>query len=164
MSQGSGSIATIKSGDFEFLQETDDSSISSESYSSFSCIELTTYSFFKRSKPTLVFPDSYSKLWGKNEGNSNIRRIKALLMDYTKENFLLGSSIGLIISGHWNRHHVSAVSKIITNMSVKNYYESSDDVVADLKALKPEKGGSLYQRIKFIEMKLEEQLKYCFNY
>ncbi|KTD61302.1 substrate of the Dot/Icm secretion system [Legionella santicrucis] len=160
MSRGSDSIATIKTGDLECLQEADDSSISSP----FSCIGLTKNSFFKRSKSNLVFPDAYSRLWDKIEGNSNIRRIKALLIDYTKENFLLGSSIGLIISGHWNRHHVSAVSKIIANISVKNYYESADDVVAELKALKPEKGGSLDKRIKFIEMKLEEQLRYYFNY
>ncbi|ARB93602.1 DUF5617 domain-containing protein [Legionella longbeachae] len=164
MTQGSDSIATIKSEDLEFLQEADDSSISSTLSSPFSCIGLNTNSFFKRSKSNLVFPDSYSRLWSRVEENSNIRRIKALLLDYTKENFLLGSSIGLIISGHWNRHHVSAVSKIIANISVKNYYESADDVVADLKTLKPEIGGSLYQRIKFIEMKLEEHLKYYFNY
>lgn len=58
---------------------------------------------------------------------------------------------------------MSAVSQIIANMSIKNYYESTDDVVADLKLLKPEKGGSLDQRIKFIEMKLEEQLNYEFR-
>lgn len=102
MTQGSDSIATIKSEDLEFLQEADDSSISSTLSSPFSCIGLNTNSFFKRSKSNLVFPDSYSRLWSRVEENSNIRRIKALLLDYTKENFLLGSSIGLIISGHWN--------------------------------------------------------------
>lgn len=162
MSHGSDFIATVKNGDFEFLEGSEDSSINAELHSSFSCIGLKSYSFFKRSQSTLDFPDSYSKLWNKVEGNSNLQRIKVLLIDYTKESFFLGSSIGLIISGHWNRHHVSAVSKIIAKMSIKNFYESADDVVADLKALKPEKGGSLFQRIRFIEMKLEEQLKYSF--
>ena len=49
-------------------------------------------------------------------------------------------------------------------MSVKNYYESADDIVAELKALKPKSGGFLKRRIEFIEKKLEEQLTHDFNF
>ncbi|PWY55197.1 hypothetical protein DGG96_13545 [Legionella qingyii] len=158
------SIATIRSEDLEFIEEgTDDSSENYESQSSFSCIGVKAYSFFNHPKLTLDFPD-YTKIWNKCRGDSNHRRIKALLIDYTKEDCLFGSFIGRMISGNWNRHHVSAISKIIANMSVNNYYDSADDIVSDLKKLKPRKGGTLYQLIKFIEMKLEAQLKYDFKF
>ncbi|KTC90706.1 DUF5617 domain-containing protein [Fluoribacter dumoffii] len=160
MSYDSRSIAKMISKDFELSGA---SSGNSKYHSLFSSVGVKTNSFFNRSKSTLDFPDSYPRIWNKISGGSNLRRIKALLLDYTKEKCFLGSFFGRVITGHWNRHHVSAVSQIIANMSIKNYYESTDDVVADLKLLKPEKGGSLDQRIKFIEMKLEEQLNYEFR-
>lgn len=164
MSHQLSSIATIKGEDFEFLEEgTDDSSENDEPHSSFSCIGIKTYSFFNNPKLTFDFP-AYTKIWNKCRGDSNHRRIKALLEDYTQESCLFGSFIGRMISGYWNRHHVGAVSKIIANMSVNNYYDSADDIVSDLKTLKPKKGGALYQLIKFIEMKLEAQLKYDFKF
>ena len=162
MSHQSSSIATIRSEDLELEEGTDDSSENDESHSSFSCIGVKAYSFFNSHKFTLDFPAH--KIWNKSRGDSNHRRIKALLIDYTQENCLFGSFIGRMISGYWNRHHVSAVSKIIANMSVNNYYDSADDIVSDLKTLKPKKGGALYQLIKFIEMKLEAQLKYNFKF
>ncbi|MGL5743058.1 MAG: DUF5617 domain-containing protein [Legionella sp.] len=110
------------------------------------------------------FPESYQQIWNTAEVGSNKRKIKALLMDYTKEDFLLGSFIGRVISGHWNRHHVDAVSKIIANISSTNYYESADEIVDALNALKPEKGGSLHRRIQFIEQKLEAQLTFQYNF
>ncbi|MCE0724616.1 MULTISPECIES: DUF5617 domain-containing protein [Legionella] len=164
MSHNSSSIATMISGDLELIEKGVNNSLTYGSRSSFSSVDVKLYSFFNRSKPTLDFPDAYAEIWNKIKGDSNHRRIKALLIDYTKENCLFGSFIGRMISGHWNRHHVRAVSKIIANMSVKNYYDSADDIVSDLKTLKPEKGGSLHQRIKFIEKKLEDQLKYDFKF
>ncbi len=164
MSHNLSSIAGMISEDLKLIEEGGDDSINYESYSSFSSVGVKAYSFFNRSKVTLNFPDAYAKIWNKINGDSNYRRIKALLIDYTKENCLFGSFIGRMISGHWNRHHASAVSKIIANMSVKNYYDSVDDIVSELKTLKPEKGGSLYHRIKFIERKLEDQLKYDFKF
>lgn len=165
MSYDSRSIATIISDDSDFTEKGSDASLlASKPHSFFSCVGLRAHPFFNRSKVTLVFPDSYTKIWNKIGGDSNYRRIKALLIDYTKESCFFGSFIGRIIFGHWNRHHVEAVSKIIANISVKDYYESADEIVSDLKILKPEKGGSLYYRIKFIEMKLEEQLKYDFKF
>ncbi|KTD74287.1 DUF5617 domain-containing protein [Legionella tucsonensis] len=159
MSHNSSSIITMISEELELIEEGVDDSVTSGSH-----VGIKLYSFFNRSKSTLDFPDTYAKIWNKIKGNSNQRRIKALLIDYTKENCLFGSFIGRMISRHWNRHNVRAVSKIIANISVKNYYDSADDIVSDLKTLKPEKGGSLYQRIKFIEKKLEDQLKYNFKF
>ncbi|QMT61075.1 DUF5617 domain-containing protein [Legionella sp. PC997] len=161
MSHQPSSIATIRSEDLELEEGTDDSSENDESHSS--CIGVRAYSFFNSHK----FPldsKAYTNIWDKSKGNSNHRRIKALLIDYTKENCLFGSFIGRMIAGYWNRHHVRAVSKIIANMAVNNYYDSADDIVSDLKTLKPRKGGALYQLIKFIEMKLEAQLKYDFKF
>ncbi|CAM3039733.1 Dot/Icm secretion system substrate [Legionella steigerwaltii] len=164
MSYDSRSVATL-SDDFDLIEEGSGvSSVNSESHSLFSCVGVKAYSFFNRSKLTIDFPDSYTKVWNKVSGESNYRRIKALLIDYTKESCFFGSFIGRVMSGHWNRHHVSAVSKIIANMSVNDYYESTDEIILDLKILKPENGGSLSKRIKFIEMKLEEQLKYDFKF
>ncbi|MBN9225950.1 MULTISPECIES: DUF5617 domain-containing protein [Legionella] len=165
MSYDSHSIATIISEDFDLIEDGSAvSSVDSRSHSLFSCGGVKAYSFFNRSKSTIDFPDSYTKNWNKVGGDSNYRKIKALLIDYTKESCFFGSFIGRVISGHWHRNHVSAVSKIIANMSVKNYYESVDDIVADLRSLKPAQGGSLYRRIKFIEMKLEGPLKYEFKF
>ncbi|WP_454781997.1 DUF5617 domain-containing protein [Legionella sp. WA2022007384] len=163
MSHQSSSIATIRSEDLELEEGTDDSFENDEPHPSFSCIGVKAYSFFNSQKFTLDFP-VHTKIWNTSRGDSNHRRIKALLIDYTRENCLFGSFIGRMISGYWNRHHVSAVSKIIANMSINNYYDSADDIVSDLKTLKPKKGGALYQLIKFIEMKLEAQLKYNFKF
>lgn len=164
MSHNSSSITTMVSKDLELIEERVKKPVTYDSHSSFSSGDVKLYSFFNRSKSVLDFPDAYTKIWNKIKGDSNHRRIKALLIDYTKENCLFGSFIGRMISGHWHRHHISAVSKIIAHISVKNYYDSADDIVSDLKTLKPKKGGSLYQRIKFIEKKLEDQLKYDFKF
>ncbi|KTD40339.1 DUF5617 domain-containing protein [Legionella parisiensis] len=164
MSHNSSSIVTMISEDLELINEEANDSVSYDSHSCFPSVDVKLYSFFNRSKSILNFPDAYANIWNKTRGGSNHRRIEALLIDYTKENCLFGSFIGRMISGHWNRHHVSAVSKIIANISVKNYYDCADDILSDLKTLKPGKGGSLYQRIKFIEKKLEDQLKYNFKF
>lgn len=164
MSHNSSSIATMISADLDLIEKGVNDTVTYDSHSSFSRVDVKLYSFFNHSKPTLDFPDAYAKIWSKIKGDSNHRRIKALLIDYTKEDCFFGSFIGRMISGHWNRHHIRAVSKIIANISLKNYYDSADDIVSDLKTLKPEKGGSLYQRIKFIRKKLEDQLKYDFKF
>ncbi|MBI2786734.1 MAG: DUF5617 domain-containing protein [Legionella longbeachae] len=126
-------------------------------------IGLKAYSFFISKNSITAVPDSYSVIWAKVEGASNIRRIKSLLLDYSKDSFFLGSLAGRIISGHWKRNHTEAVNKILENMSIRNYYESADEIVAELKTIKPRPGGSLFRRIEFIEKKLEEQCRYNFN-
>jgi hypothetical protein len=125
---------------------------------------LGAYSFFNYSKPAAEFPGAYVSIWDNPRSGLDKRKIKALLMDYTKESSLFGAFVGRMISGHWNRHHVDAVSKIIANISTRNYYESIDDIIDDLKALKPRRGGSLWRRIQFIEKKIEEQEVYNFNF
>lgn len=162
MSHNLNSIATI-SEKLELLEEEVDNS--SKNYGPHSSSEgVKAYSFFKCSRRSSIFPDPYTKIWNNTHGGSNTKRIKALLLDYTKENCVFGSFIGRLISGHWNRHHVQSVSKIIAKISIKNYYDSAEDIVSDLKTLKPEKGGSLYQRIKYIEKKLEDQLNYDYKF
>lgn len=162
MSHNLNSIATI-SEKLELLEEEVDNS--SKNYGPHSSSEgVKAYSFFKCSRRSSIFPDPYTKIWNNTHGGSNTKRIKALLLDYTKENCVFGSFIGRLISGHWNRHHVQSVSKIIAKISIKNYYDSAEDIVSELKTLKPEKGGSLYQRIKYIEKKLEDQLNYDYKF
>ena len=113
-----------------------------------------TTSFFRHATPVFSFPDSYMSIWKKPHCYSNIMKIKALLKDYTKENFFLGSFLGRLFSGHWNRHHIDKIHEIIHTP-----YESVDDLIYDLKLLKPQKGGSLDQRIRFIDVQIEADRK-----
>ena len=108
-------------------------------------------SFFIPANPVSSFPDSYMSIWKKPESHSNIVKVKALLKDYTKENFFLGSFWGRLFSGHWCRHHVDKIHEIIHTP-----YECVDDLIYDLKILKPQKGGSLDKRIRFVDLQLDE--------
>lgn len=108
-------------------------------------------SFFNKANPTPSFPSSYSLVWKTAGSYSSIRRVKALLADYTKENFFLGSFFGRLFFGHWGRHHVDKVHEIIHTP-----YESVDDLIYDLKILKPQLGGSLDRRICFIDAQLTQ--------
>ena len=103
--------------------------------------------FFSHFNHSPSFPKKYLSIWKGTGYRSNIIKIKALLKDYTKENFFLGSFLGRLFCGHWNRHHISKVHKII-----QTRYECIEDIMYDLKLLKPEKGGSLERRIRFIDM------------
>lgn len=105
--------------------------------------------FFPQNKPRVYFPPSYMGIWQGTSHSSNIYKIKALLKDYTKESFFLGSFLGRFFSGHWNRHHIDKVQHII-----KRPYECTDDIIYDLKLLKPEKEGSLAKRIHFIDIQI----------
>lgn len=103
--------------------------------------------FFFQASTSHNFPKSYMDIWQEGQGRSNLYKIKALLQDYTKETFFLGSFLGRIFCSHWNRHHIDKVRKII-----QTRYECSEDILYDLKLLKPQQGGSLGTRIRFIEM------------
>lgn len=103
------------------------------------------------------FPRTYMAIWKQPENRSEITRIKAILRDYTKESSFMGSYLGRLFSGHWNRHHVEKVSQII-----KEKYESADDLLFDLKQLNPRAGGSLDRRIHFIDNQIEARLS-AFN-
>lgn len=105
-----------------------------------------TGSFFCPNKALYSPPKSYSSIWQQERSCSEILKIKALLRDYTKENSWLGSFLGRMFSGHWNRHHVDKVSRIIHTS-----YESVDHLLYDLKLIKPRVGGSLAARIRFID-------------
>jgi hypothetical protein len=161
--------AEIKNDNFTATQNRVDELLPASMHSKSSLLgkiqtaRMDAYSFFNYSKPQAEFPGSYTHIWDNPQSGHAKRKIKALLMDYTKEHFIFGSFVGRMVSGHWNRHHVDAVSKIIANISTRNYYESIDDIIDDLKALKPNKGGSLWRRIQFIEKKIEEQEVYHFN-
>ncbi|RUR11002.1 DUF5617 domain-containing protein [Legionella sp. km772] len=108
-------------------------------------------SFFSKATSTSLFPDSYQAIWKTPKAYSNILKIKALLTDYTKENFFLGSFFGRLFSCHLGRHHVAKVHEIIHTP-----YECVEDLIYDLKLLKPQKGGSLDRRLRFIEVQMDE--------
>jgi hypothetical protein len=103
--------------------------------------------FFSYPSTSSSFPKSYMNIWQGVGHRSNISKIKALLQDYTKENFFLGSFLGRFFCAHWNRHHIEKVHKII-----QTRYECVEDIIYDLKLLKPEHNGSLDKRIRFIDM------------
>lgn len=110
-----------------------------------------TASFFNKTSTAVSFPQSYQSIWHNTGSRSNITKVKALLKDYTKENFFFGSFLGRLFSGHWGRHHVDKVHELIYTT-----YECVDDLVFDLKQLKPQKGGSLDRRICFIDAQIAE--------
>lgn len=98
--------------------------------------------------------NDYNHIWNQEKGNSEIREIKGLLRDYTKEGSILGSLFGRLVSGYWNRHHVNQLHQIL-----QKKYESSDELISDLKKIKCNKGGSLDRRIQFIENKIASKLQ-----
>lgn len=112
--------------------------------------QFAPYSFFSSAR----YQDTYTYLWNQVEGDSLVRKAKAILRDYTKQDFIFGSVMGRFISGHWNRHHVEDVSTIIAKE-----YDSISDLLAALNKLDPTHGGSLFRRIQFIEQQtvLREQ-------
>lgn len=95
------------------------------------------------------YPNSYQKIWDEQTYASDLNKAKALLKDYTKESFLFGGFLGRFFMGHWNRHHVSAVSQLLQSVNDLN------EMMAQLKALNPRKGGSLDRRISFIEDRIQ---------
>lgn len=103
--------------------------------------------FFFHPSNSYSFPKTYINIWQGTGCRSNIQKTKALLRDYTKESFCLGSFLGRLFFGHWNRSHINKVHKII-----QTQYENIEDMVYDLKLLKPKVGGSLDRRIRFIDM------------
>lgn len=104
-----------------------------------------TLSFFNRKPHDRTYPASYATLWANTNTSSLIHKVKALLSDYTKEQCIMGSFIGLLFSMHWNRHHISRISQLI---SMK--HEHVDDLLFDLAQIKCKPSGSLDMRIHFI--------------
>jgi hypothetical protein len=105
-----------------------------------------TSSFFCPKRDNPVFPQNYFRIWEQEHSRSEIAKIKALLRDYTKDSYWLGSFLGRVFSGHWNRHYIDKVRRII-----QTTYESTDHLLYDLKLIKPSLGGSLDARIRFID-------------
>lgn len=131
---------------------------SSSTHTTTSKSQFAPCSFFSSSN----YKASYMNTWNRPSGESKIRKAKALLKDYTKENFFLGSFVGRVLTGHWNRHHVSGVSKIITHIN-ENKYTEVEDVIAALRDLNPTPGGSLCRRIQFIEDQIDAQTTATFS-
>ena len=104
--------------------------------------------FSKRSQP---FPKTYETIWNHYSHRSSMQKIRALLLDYTKEESVLGSLLGRFFTGHWNRHHVSPVSTIL-----KANYMTVDDLLSDLQGIKRKQGGSLDNRVEFITLQLNK--------
>lgn len=95
----------------------------------------------------LTAPASYHTFFtSKNDPLANAR---ALLNDYTKSN----SALSRFFHGHWNRHHVQEISKIVSEID-NNTLQNIDDLMKKLKSIKLANPiGSLAKRIRFIEEK-----------
>ncbi len=99
----------------------------------------------------IKLPESYTQIWN-SSGPDTVDKIQALLKDYTKESSFLGSFLGRVFTGHWNRHHVDRVH-VIAN----SFYSDREDLLHDLKLINCVKNGSLSRRIQFIEREIEAQ-------
>ncbi|WED42090.1 DUF5617 domain-containing protein [Legionella cardiaca] len=98
------------------------------------------------------YPDSYTRMWMKDGASE-------LLRDYCKADTVhehrFFSTLKRILTGHWNRHHVSAVRQALKN--TKSYDPTT--LLEELKKQLIEKGntlekdGSLAKRINFIQEK-----------
>lgn len=103
----------------------------------------------KKQKVASDYPDSYHRLYA--NGRSPIDSACQLLKDYTKDN----STVKRIFYGHWNRHHVVEVNKIVEQINA-NQITDMEDLLGKLKSVLKNNTGSLHRRIAFLEMKYEE--------
>lgn len=108
------------------------------------------------SDPQYDFPASYAKIWDRAPRDKK-SKIKALLIDYNKEDHLLGSLLGRICSLHWRRHHVSKMREILFHLHTRSKYESAEELLRELQLIKCVPGGSLDKRIRFIAFKMRER-------
>ncbi len=106
------------------------------------------------------FPAQYQKLWRQAQhaevidNDYSLHCIRAILDDYTKGY----SCWALFWSGHWNRHHLSAVNEIVVGID-NGTYINKEAVISKLDAIDKKEGGSLSRRLKFIKNKLGVQSK-----
>lgn len=84
------------------------------------------------------------------EMKNHLMQAKKVLEDYTSRN-----SINRFFSGHWNRHHISEVNYIITNINLGSIH-TINILLLELNEIKLVNGnGELARRIKFIKNKFD---------
>lgn len=98
-------------------------------------------------KPT--WPQSYYDLTKTARNAQDTKEIARLLLDdYTKG----GNAVRRFFSGHWNRHHVGKVHKIVGKMTDENSPISLKEAIKELRLISKESTGSLAKRLHFIEI------------
>ncbi|MFC3909357.1 DUF5617 domain-containing protein [Legionella dresdenensis] len=96
-------------------------------------------------KTYLRLPQNYSRIYNAASG-SDLDKACALLKDYAKNN----SSTLRFLSGHWNRHYISDVNRVLRRVNNKEI-NTVDELLTVLLAVKPaNRAGSLSARIIFI--------------
>ncbi|MFC3909356.1 DUF5617 domain-containing protein [Legionella dresdenensis] len=96
-------------------------------------------------KTYLRLPQNYSRIYNATSG-SKLDKACALLNDYTKNN----SSKLRFLSGHWNRHYISDVNRILQQVNNSDI-TTVDALLSALFAVNPaNRAGSLSARIIFI--------------
>jgi predicted transcriptional regulator len=91
-----------------------------------------------------AFPPGYVDIWNSlREKNSAFEKAKALLLDYTKND----SRAKRIGTFHWNRHHVSEITSILSNKAIDNIDKLKEHLLS-INLKNPT--GSLAKRIGFI--------------
>ncbi|KTD16767.1 DUF5617 domain-containing protein [Legionella jordanis] len=97
----------------------------------------------------------YKHLW--QDGNSFEENVLSLLIDYNKQNWQY-PSLGLFLTGHWNRHHQERIREAIQELQdgknvhlvikeLKDYIDSINEVNPD---------GSLAMRLAYMHHKMDE--------
>ena len=87
------------------------------------------------------------------DGNFNyLATVKAVLSDYCKSNFFLGSAIGLFLTLHWGRHHITEVKNALEMLQADAVDEEViTTCLGELKRLDKNSNGSLNRRLEFLE-------------
>lgn len=101
-----------------------------------------------KTHPVLPVPASYVTIY--TSAKNPLLGARALLNDYTKND----SAISRFFHGHWNRHHVLEVARIVKMIDRHEIANASDLLFSlnQIQLVNPH--GSLARRINFIERKL----------
>jgi hypothetical protein len=96
-----------------------------------------------------------------NTDQQKIQAIKTVLNDYTKGGDNFWGAIKRFFTGHWNRHHVSDVDKIVKKIDSGGFANSADlvreiDSIAKDPSKKVNPTGDFKQRLDFITEKNKE--------
>lgn len=96
---------------------------------------------------------SYSVLIKKSEPNNRYQQALNLLKDYVKYDAFSPKCM-LFFTGHWNRHHLQEVNKLLDNLKASNN-NSIDTLLQDLESINlVNSQGSLARRIQFIKKQI----------
>ena len=103
--------------------------------------------------PTLPTPVSYRRLYQQDE--NPLLGARALLNDYTKSD----SACLRFFYGHWNRHHVKEVARIVRKID-EGHITSTEQLITGLsKITLVNQCGSLARRIQFLEQQFNDLRK-----